>query len=218
MRYTIFMLFSTLFANLACAVLEFDKTENVHHAALLEEKSEAIFRFTNTGTEPVVLMDPVSSCGCTVPKLEKKEYLPGKSGEIRSVFTFGSRVGVQRKRITVKTRSPTEETYLLNMVTHIPGWIEIEPRVLRWKNAEGYHPRQVMVTISNPNKVKLELPVEEFKNFTVEIEGSEAGQYVFTIVPKPLTERATEFIKFTAKVSDKGTTKSRQFGVHCLIR
>ena len=166
MRNMILMLFSVLFANLAGAVLEFDQTEIVHKADLLEEKAEATFRFTNTGAEPVVIMDPVSSCGCTVPKLEKKEYLPGESGEIRAVFTFGSRVGVQRKRITVRTQSPTEETYLLNMVTHIPSWIEIEPRVLRWKSTEANHSRQVMVTVSNPNKVKLELPVEEFKHFT----------------------------------------------------
>jgi len=218
MKNTVIILLVGLFANMAVAALEFDQTEIVHKAGLMEEKTEAIFRFTNTGDEAVVVSDPSSSCGCTVPKLAKKEYLPGETGEIHAVFTFGSRVGVQRKRITLRTESPTVETYLLTMVTHIPSWVEIEPRVLRWKMSDPNAPRQVQVTISNPEKVQLELPANEFKQFTVEVNESAPGQYIFTVVPKSLSERATEFLRFTAKISDRGTTKTRQFGVHCLIR
>jgi hypothetical protein len=218
MRKTIALLTATLFAGVLIAELEFDQKEIVYSATFLDEKTEAIFRFTNTGNETVTLLNPTSSCGCTVPKLAKKEYLPGESGEIKAIFTYGSRVGVQRKRITVRTSNPGEETYLLTMVTHIPEWVKVEPRVLRWKMAEAGGPQQIKVTVANPDKVSLQLPEEAFRFFTVEINENGPGEYVFTVTPKSISAKATEFLKFNAIVTSRGATKNRQFGVHCLIR
>jgi hypothetical protein len=218
MRKTIAILSTLLVSGVLFAGLEFDQTEIVHSAGLLDEKAEAIFRFTNTGDEAITVTDPSSSCGCTVPKLEKKEYLPGETGEIRAVFTFGSRVGVQRKRITLRTTSPTAETYSLTMVTHIPEWVKVEPRVLRWKITEPSTAQEIRVTVGNQDKVSLELSDAAFRHFDVEIEEETSGEYIFTVTPKSLAERVTEFLQFSATVTDRGSSRSRQFGVHCLIR
>jgi hypothetical protein len=216
-------LFMTFFLNLllaasAFAGLVFEQTEIVHSAGLTEEKTEAVFRFTNTGSEAVTVIDPVSSCGCTVPKLEKKVYQPGESGEIKAVFTYGSRVGVQRKRITLKTIQPSAETHLLTMVTHIPEWVEIEPRVLRWKIGEPASARQIRVKAALPEKVELELPEAAFRYFRLEVEEVAPGSYVLTVTPNTLDVKATEFLRFNAKVTDQGISRNRTFGVHCLIR
>src|SRR5210317_867865 len=61
---------------LSGASLVFEQTEIIQHAELDDAKAEAVYRFTNTGDAPVTLKDPKSSCGCTVPKLEKHEYQP----------------------------------------------------------------------------------------------------------------------------------------------
>lgn len=202
----------------AVAGLEFETMEIVRNPSLMDQKAEAVFRFTNTGEETVTVMDPTSSCGCTVPKLEKKEYQPGESGEIRAVFTFGSRVGTQKKRITLRTTSPAVETYTLTMTTHIPEWVKIEPRVLRWKLDEPVSTREITLSIPEGREINVELPTQESRYFDTELSEVSSGQYLLRITPKSLAEKATEFLRLTAKVSDSGVSQTRSFGVHCLVR
>jgi hypothetical protein len=38
---------------------------------------EAKYRFSNTGTYPVTIIEVQPSCGCTTVQLAKKEYAPG---------------------------------------------------------------------------------------------------------------------------------------------
>lgn len=47
---------------------------------------EVIYRFTNTGTNPLMIRDIRPSCGCTSVKWEKRPLNPGESGEIRVHF------------------------------------------------------------------------------------------------------------------------------------
>ncbi|MDR1339789.1 MAG: DUF1573 domain-containing protein [Prevotellaceae bacterium] len=49
--------------------------------------SEAIFVLKNTGTNPLVIQQVESSCGCTVPEWEKQPVGIGKSTEIRVRIT-----------------------------------------------------------------------------------------------------------------------------------
>jgi len=43
-------------------------------------------RFTNTGKTPVSVLDIKPSCGCVATSLEKFDYAPGESGEIKNNF------------------------------------------------------------------------------------------------------------------------------------
>ena len=203
---------------IAGAGLEFETTEIVKNPELMDQKAEAVFRFTNTSEETVGVMDPQSPCGCTVPNLGKNGYEPGESGEIRAIFTFGSRVGIQTKRITLRTTEPTVETYTLTMTTHIPEWVKIEPRVLRWTIDESVSTQEIRVTIPEGRDVDVEMPEQEPRYFDSELNEDGDGVYVLKITPKSLAEKATEFLRLTAKISDGSTTQSRSFGVHCLVR
>ena len=44
------------------------------------------FKFTNTGTEPLIIKNAKGSCGCTVPSFKKEdgssEWAPGESGAV----------------------------------------------------------------------------------------------------------------------------------------
>ncbi|MEX0330184.1 MAG: DUF1573 domain-containing protein [Puniceicoccaceae bacterium] len=202
----------------AQAALEFEQTEIVNNPSLMDQKAEAVFRFTNTGEEAVTLINPTSSCGCTVPKLEKLVYQPGESGDIKAVFTFGSRVGKQTKRITVRTTSPSVETYVLTMTTHIPEWLKIEPRVLRWTMDEPVSTREISVTIPEGRMVEVSLPERATKMFDAELSEESAGSYRLKITPKNLATKATEFLRLSAKISDGNVSQTRSFGVHCLVR
>ena len=45
-------------------------------------EQKAVFRFTNTGTAPLLIYNVVPSCDCTAVKWKKRPIKPGESGEI----------------------------------------------------------------------------------------------------------------------------------------
>ena len=49
--------------------------------------SEAVFRLTNTGSNPLTIMRVETSCGCTVPEWEKQPVAAGKTTEIKVKIT-----------------------------------------------------------------------------------------------------------------------------------
>ncbi|MHC4427176.1 MAG: DUF1573 domain-containing protein [Planctomycetota bacterium] len=49
------------------------------------------FPFKNIGTGTLVIRDIRTTCGCTVPELEKREYLPGEEGTLEVVFDPSNR-------------------------------------------------------------------------------------------------------------------------------
>ncbi|OBQ55805.1 DUF1573 domain-containing protein [Tamlana sp. s12] len=65
-----------------------------------------IFKFTNTGNEPLIISKVSSSCGCTIPKKPKDPILPGKTGEIEVKYDT-NRVNPIRKTITVISNAET---------------------------------------------------------------------------------------------------------------
>ena len=80
------------------------------------EKVTHVFKFENTGSNPLVISNAQGSCGCTVPEWPKDAIAPGKSGEIKVVFDSagkGSPEGSpQAKRVTLTANTDPVETYL----------------------------------------------------------------------------------------------------------
>ena len=69
------------------------------------------FIFTNTGQEPLVILQAASSCGCTRPTYPKEPILPGDSGVIIVGYRGqGQRTGNFRKSVTVYTNDPRSYT------------------------------------------------------------------------------------------------------------
>ena len=72
------------------------------------EKVEYSYRFKNTGTKPLVIVDASASCGCTVPQKPEKPILPGDIGFIKIVFDSKGRVGNAHKTINVISNANPE--------------------------------------------------------------------------------------------------------------
>jgi hypothetical protein len=62
-----------------------------------------MFKFKNAGDETLIIKNINSSCGCTVPKVEKKEYQPGERGVIPVKFNSKGLNGKIVKTVTVST-------------------------------------------------------------------------------------------------------------------
>lgn len=64
------------------------------------------FKFTNTGSAPLIISNAKGSCGCTVPTWPKKPINPGESAEI-SVKYATNRLGPINKSVTVTSNAVT---------------------------------------------------------------------------------------------------------------
>ena len=95
-------------------------TEEVYEFGTIQsgEKVSHVFKFTNTGTAPLVIKGAKSSCGCTVPRFPKDAVLPGQSAEISVVFNSKGKSGQQNKpiRITANTDPEITTLYIKGMV------------------------------------------------------------------------------------------------------
>lgn len=86
-------------------IMSFEKSE--HDFGTIEQNTpqETIFKFTNTGTGPLIITDATSSCGCTIPEYPKNTPVaPGESGELLVKFN-GSGQNQVTKNITVKANT-----------------------------------------------------------------------------------------------------------------
>lgn len=69
------------------------------------EKVEYSFKFTNTGKKDLLILDAVSSCGCTVPEWPKEPLKPGESGYMRVIFDSHGKEGFTEKEISIKANT-----------------------------------------------------------------------------------------------------------------
>jgi hypothetical protein len=71
------------------------------------EKVAYIFTYENKGLADLVIKSASTSCGCTVPKFDKKPIPPGGNGNLEVIFDTSGRSGKQTKTITVRSNSST---------------------------------------------------------------------------------------------------------------
>ncbi|MGM5468644.1 DUF1573 domain-containing protein [Flavobacteriaceae bacterium LMO-SS05] len=81
-------------------VLSFE-TEEIDYGTIPQNADGVkVFKFTNTGSNPVVISQVKTSCGCTVPTYSKEPVLAGSTGEIQIKYAT-NRIGKFTKTITV---------------------------------------------------------------------------------------------------------------------
>lgn len=92
--------------------IKFDEMEYDFGNIKQNTKNEHIFKFTNTGKNPLIIEDARGSCGCTVPKWPKEPIPPGGTGEIQVVYSPGKQKGQQTKTVTIKANTEPPTTIL----------------------------------------------------------------------------------------------------------
>jgi hypothetical protein len=89
----------------------------------IEKSSTGVrfFKFTNTGTTPLIISKAKGSCGCTVPSYPKEPIMPGAAGFIKVKYDT-KRVGAFTKYVTLTTNATSNTTTRLK----ITGTVEAE--------------------------------------------------------------------------------------------
>ncbi len=82
------------------AILTFES--DVVDYGTIDQGSEPLrlAKFTNTGTEPLIISGAKGSCGCTVPNWPKDPIMPGETSQIEIRYDT-KRVGAINKTVTV---------------------------------------------------------------------------------------------------------------------
>ena len=74
------------------------------------DKVEHTFKFTNVGTEPIVITNVEVTCGCTLPKSWPRDPIAaGGKGEIVVAFNSTGKLGKQNKVVTVVSNAVNPE-------------------------------------------------------------------------------------------------------------
>ena len=94
------------------AVIEFKETEFDFGPIENGEIVSYVFKFTNTGSVPLIITSAKGSCGCTVPSWPKVPILPGEGSEIEVAFNSTGKMGKQAKRITITANTEPAQTFL----------------------------------------------------------------------------------------------------------
>jgi hypothetical protein len=88
--------------------------DTVHEFGTIKEgeKVSYIFKYKNTGDNPLILEDVRPSCGCTLPEWTKDPIAPGAEGIIKVVYNSEGRPGEFHKTITVIANTAAEVVLL----------------------------------------------------------------------------------------------------------
>jgi len=92
--------------------MEFEETTFDFGEVDQGDKIAHVYKFTNTGNEPLIIKNAKGSCGCTVPKWPKEPIAPGESGEMFVEFDTKGKKGMQAKRVTVTANTDPVSTYI----------------------------------------------------------------------------------------------------------
>jgi len=176
------------------AAIEFE--ELIHKFGVIsdDKEVETKFKFKNTGTAEMQIVNLAGSCGCTVPALEKKTYAPGESGEITVKYNPHNRRGKQNTNITVTTNVPEKATVTLGLESEVKPTVFTEPQVAsigqieRGKEGKATimitsRKLDLVVTQVTPNDTKVNAKIGEPKE--VEIEGEKLFQFPIEVTVSP---------------------------------
>jgi len=92
--------------------IAFDKASHSFGKIKQNTENPYKFKFKNTGSTPLIIVDAKGSCGCTVPEFPKEPIPPGGSGEISVVYSPGTQEGTQTKTVTITANTEPEQTFL----------------------------------------------------------------------------------------------------------
>ena len=110
------------------AAIKFDKSENDFGKIEQGKPVTNIFKFTNTGKEPLILGSVTASCGCTTPVWTKEPIMPGEKGTVSATFNAGV-MGQFTKTVTVPSNAENGTMYLTLKGEVITNKAEAQPAV-----------------------------------------------------------------------------------------
>jgi hypothetical protein len=101
-------------------VIVFEKKTHDFGDIFQGDKVEETFKFTNTGTEPLIITNVQVTCGCTTPKGWPRDPIPpGGKAELTVAFNSAGKMGRQNKVVTVVSNAANAEGTQISFTTNV---------------------------------------------------------------------------------------------------
>lgn len=103
--------FSLLLTAMASVIAQpqfkFKEKDNTHDFGKVKKGpvAEHTFEFTNTGNQPLIIMDVTPSCSCTKVEWDHQPIPPGKTGHITLGAKTSELTGVFRKEVYIRSNA-----------------------------------------------------------------------------------------------------------------
>ena len=75
---------------------------------------EISWKFKNVGNKPLIVVNAMGTCGCTVAEKPEQPVMPGEEGVIKAKFTSEGRIGTNDKQVMVTTNTKERNTHTLS--------------------------------------------------------------------------------------------------------
>lgn len=92
--------------------IAFEESEYDFGTVKAGEKVRHVFKFKNTGSEPLIISNAKGSCGCTVPNWPREPIPPGGEGEIVVEFDSKGKRGKQNRKVTITANTEPPQIFL----------------------------------------------------------------------------------------------------------
>ncbi|HQI41749.1 MAG: hypothetical protein B6D44_10600 [Ignavibacteriales bacterium UTCHB2] len=105
--------------NKSGARIYFEETQHDFGKVKEGTKVEYTFKFENKGTEPLVVKDVKTSCGCTAAVVSSNTLKPGEVGSLKVGFDTKNRVGRNSKSVTIVSNDDKEPNRVLMIYAEV---------------------------------------------------------------------------------------------------
>ena len=164
--------------------IQFDEWEHDFGQVLQGSENPYVFKFKNTGTEPLIISNARGSCGCTVPFYAKEPIMPGEESEIHVVYKPGKQEGQQQKTVTITANTEPTETVLRISADVLvddqvadPSFFALEEEQEKDREAIEAISPGCFVIFPNPTSHELRLDLKEHIGLAAEVRiHDEAGR------------------------------------------
>ena len=101
-------------------VITFEKKTHDFGDMVQGDKVEEVFKFTNTGNEPLIITNVEVTCGCTTPKgWQRDPIAPGAKSEIIVAFNSTGKSGRQNKVVKVVSNAANPEDANISFTANV---------------------------------------------------------------------------------------------------
>lgn len=158
------LLLPSLVATTAGASLQFADAALTVKATPQDKELQARYTFTNSGPDPVWIVQLNTSCGCTRAVADKTEYQPGETGIVTATYTIGLSQGRHTHTINIQTSEPNTPPYVLKITAEMPAGTTplttntpaalLTPRELIWSRPP-YATKTITIALNDTAATKL---------------------------------------------------------------
>lgn len=118
------------------------------------------FEFINTGSQPVIINQVRSSCGCTSPEWSKQPIAPGQKGYVKATYNPKNRPGPFNKSITITANTNPAITILRikgNVIARVKTIADLYPREMSGLRLQNNHISFTKVKNTDLKEVKMKV-------------------------------------------------------------